>query len=118
VTSARPFTQSHHRRQIGIPFEDFHATDLIGEFGLYEARIRPLEERALGVQQLREDQGDETERDDLVLGVDRGDVVVRGQRRSDRDPSPRRDEEFLVELPKSVQILDITSSHGDTGGRA
>jgi hypothetical protein len=27
-----------------------------------------------------------------------------------------RDAEFLIELPKHVQILNIRASHGDTGG--
>lgn len=27
-----------------------------------------------------------------------------------------RDEEFLIELPKNVQILKIRASHGQTGG--
>jgi hypothetical protein len=27
-----------------------------------------------------------------------------------------RDREFLVELPKEVQILDLVTSHGQTGG--
>jgi hypothetical protein len=27
-----------------------------------------------------------------------------------------RDPEFLIELPKSVQVLDIVAAHGRTGG--
>jgi hypothetical protein len=28
-----------------------------------------------------------------------------------------RDPEFLIELPTGVQVLEIRSAHGDTGGR-
>lgn len=86
---------------------------------LYEAGIRPLEERALGVQQLREDRGDETE---FVTISYWESIASMSSFAGDDDPTGihhlERDAEFLVELPKTVQILDITWSYGNTGGTA
>jgi hypothetical protein len=59
----------------------------------YEAGIRPLIEKAMGVQTLREDRAGEPTRIHHL----------------ERDP------EFLIELPQRVQILDLRTTHGYTG---
>ena len=57
---------------------------------LYEVGIKPLEEKALGVQQLREDRADrERVHHHLLLGERGGDVALR-RRRPAPHPSPRR----------------------------
>ncbi|WP_159348966.1 antibiotic biosynthesis monooxygenase family protein [Roseomonas harenae] len=83
---------------------------------LYEKGIRPLEQKALGVQQLREDREGESEfvtisywRDvDSMSSFTGGDPT--------RIHHLERDPEFLIELPEFVQVLRITSSSGHTGG--
>lgn len=79
---------------------------------LYEAGIKPLEEKALAVQQLREDRETESE----FITISYWENVEAMARFTDADPRQihhlPRDEEFLIELPKSVQILEITSSKG------
>ena len=56
----------------------------------YDVGIKPLIEKAVGVQTLRED-------------------------RATRIHHLDRDKEFLIELPDSVQILQLLTSHGRTG---
>src|SRR4030095_12184794 len=84
----------------------------------YEAGIKPLIEKALGVQMLREDRGDETE----FITISYWESVEAMRAFAGSDPTRihhlPRDAEFLLELPATVQILRITSSHGDTGGPA
>lgn len=79
---------------------------------LYEAGIKPLEEKALAVQQLREDRETESE----FITISYWENVEAMARFTGADPRQihhlPRDEEFLIELPKSVQILEITSSKG------
>jgi hypothetical protein len=79
---------------------------------LYEAGIKPLEEKALAVQQLREDRETESE----FVTISYWENVEAMARFTGADPRQihnlPRDEEFLIELPKSVQILEITSSKG------
>jgi heme-degrading monooxygenase HmoA len=83
---------------------------------LYEEGIRPLEQKALGVQQLREDREGESEfitisywRDvDSMSSFTGGDPT--------RIHHLERDPEFLIELPEAVQVLRITSSSGKIGG--
>jgi len=79
---------------------------------LYEAGIKPLEEKALAVQQLREDRATESE----FVTISYWENVEAMARFTGADPRQihnlPRDEEFLIELPKSVQILEITSSKG------
>ena len=79
---------------------------------LYEVGIRPLEEKALGVQQFRE----ESE----FVTVSYWESVEAMARFTGGDPTKinhlPRDTEFLIELPNAVQVLKITASHGDTGG--
>jgi hypothetical protein len=87
---------------------------------LYETGIKPLEQKALAVQQLREDRDSETE----FITISYWENVEAMSRFTGADPRQihhlPRDKEFLIELPKSVQVLAITSSHGlfadDTSG--
>jgi heme-degrading monooxygenase HmoA len=81
---------------------------------LYEEGIRPLEEKALGVEMLREDGPDESE----FVTVSYWENIEAMSRFAGKDPRRihhlKRDPEFLVELPKEVQILNIVASHGQT----
>jgi heme-degrading monooxygenase HmoA len=82
----------------------------------YEVGVRPLIEKALGVQALREDRGDET----LFMTISYWENVEAMARFTGSDPTAihhlPRDPEFLIELPQSVQILQLRHSHGNTGG--
>lgn len=84
----------------------------------YEAGIKPLVEKAMGVQTLREDRGDETE----FVTISYWESIEAMSRFTGGDPTRihhlDRDAEFLIELPQSVQILQIRASHGDTGGES
>src|SRR5690242_8629793 len=77
----------------------------------YEAGIKPLIEKALGVQYLREDRGDETE----FVTISWWESVEAMARFTGGDPSKihhlPRDEEFLIELPGGVQVLELLTSH-------
>ena len=81
----------------------------------YEVGIKPLIEKAMGVQTLREDRGDETE----FVTISYWESIEAMSRFTGGDPTRihhlDRDAEFLIELPQSVQILHIKTSHGDTG---
>jgi hypothetical protein len=83
---------------------------------LYEHGIKPLEEKALGVQLLREDRAAETE----FVTISYWESVEAMSRFAGTDPRRihhlERDAEFLVELPSGVQILNIVSTLGRTGG--
>lgn len=85
---------------------------------LYEHGIRPLEAKALGVQMLREDRATETE----FVTISYWESVEAMSRFAGPDPRRihhlERDAELLVELPRSVQVLDIVSASGRTGGDA
>ena len=82
----------------------------------YEVGIKPLIESALGVQCLREDRDTETE----FVTVSYWESLEAMSRFAGSDPTRihhlPRDQEFLIELPKDVQILTIRASHGNTGG--
>jgi hypothetical protein len=82
----------------------------------YEVGIKPLIAAALGVQCLREDGEHETE----FVTVSYWESIDAMSRFAGSDPTRvhhlPRDPEFLVELPRRVQILAIRASHGDTGG--
>ena len=82
---------------------------------LYEHGIRPLQKKALGVQLFREDRGTESE----FVTISYWESVEAMSRFAGSDPRRihhlERDPEFLIELPKSVQILDIATSSGQTG---
>jgi hypothetical protein len=81
----------------------------------YEVGIKPLIEKALGVQCLREDRGAESE----FVTISYWANVEAMASFTGADPTAihhlPRDPEFLVELPKSVQILKIRHSHGERG---
>lgn len=82
---------------------------------LYEHGIKPLEEKALAVMQLREDRAEETE----FVTISSWESVEAMSRFAGADPRRihhlPRDSEFLVELPDSVQVLDITAQKGVFG---
>jgi heme-degrading monooxygenase HmoA len=81
----------------------------------YEAGIRPLIEKATGVQTFREDRGEETE----FMTISYWESVEAMAAFTGGDPTRihhlERDPEFLVELPTEVQILRLLTSHGNTG---
>ena len=85
---------------------------------LYEHGIRPLEEKALGVQLLREDRASESE----FVTISYWESVEAMSRFAGPDPRRihhlERDAEFLVELPSGVQVLEIVTASGRTGGDA
>ena len=82
---------------------------------LYEHGIRKLEQKALAVQQMREDRADETE----FVTISYWENVEAMSRYAGSDPRRihhlERDAEFLIELPESVQVLEITSAKGVFG---
>jgi hypothetical protein len=79
---------------------------------LYEHGIKPLEQKALGVQLLREDR----EADSEFVTISYWETVESMSRFAGPDPRRihhlERDPEFLIELPESVQVLEITASAG------
>ena len=85
---------------------------------LYEHGIRRLEEKALGVQLLREDRASESE----FVTISYWESVEAMSRFAGSDPRRihhlERDAEFLVELPSGVQVLEIVTASGRTGGDA
>jgi heme-degrading monooxygenase HmoA len=80
----------------------------------YEAGIKPLIEKALGVQTFREDRENETE----FVTISYWESIEAMSRFAGDDPTRihhlERDAEFLIELPKSVQILRLLTSSGVT----
>ena len=81
----------------------------------YEAGIKSLIKKALGVQTLREDRENETE----FMTISYWESVEAMRKFTGGDPRKihhlERDEEFLIELPKEVQILRLLTSYGVTG---
>jgi len=81
---------------------------------LYEHGIRPLEEKALGVQLLREDR----ETDSEFVTISYWESVEAMSRFAGRDPRRihhlERDPEFLLEMPQGVQVLAIVARSGST----
>ena len=81
----------------------------------YEVGIKPLIEKALGVQTLREDRAHETE----FMTISYWESIEAMARFTGADPSAihhlERDAELLIELPERVQVLAIRASHGNTG---
>jgi heme-degrading monooxygenase HmoA len=79
---------------------------------LYDVGIRPLEEKALGVEQLREDREDESE----FVTISYWESIEAMSRFAGKDPRKihhlPRDAEFLIEVPTSVQVLQITTRGG------
>ena len=79
---------------------------------LYEHGIRPLEEKALGVQLFREDRTTESE----FVTISYWESVEAMSRFTGGDPHRihhlARDPEYLMELPDGVQVLEIVASSG------
>jgi heme-degrading monooxygenase HmoA len=71
-----------------------------------------LAQRALAVQQLREDRADDTE----FVTISYWESIEAMSRYAGSDPRRihhlERDAEFLIELPEGVQVLEITASKG------
>jgi heme-degrading monooxygenase HmoA len=80
-----------------------------------EAGIKPLLTKALGLQTFREDRENETE----FITISYWESVQAMRQFAGGDPTQvhhlERDEEFLLELPKAVQILRLLTSHGVIG---
>lgn len=83
----------------------------------YDAGIKPLIKKALGVQAFREDRENETE----FMTISYWGSVEAMSKFTGGDPGKvhhlERDSEFLIELPKEVQILRLLRSHGVAGSR-
>ena len=81
----------------------------------YETGIRPLVEKALGVQTFREDREGEVEFMTISYWADEAAMSAF----SGGDPRAihhlPRDEEFLLKLPTDVQIVKLLTSEGQTG---
>lgn len=80
----------------------------------YEVGIKPLIEKALGVQSFREDRPGETE----FVTISYWESFEAMARFTGGEPDQihhlPRDEEFLIELPERVQILRLRTSYGVT----
>lgn len=74
-----------------------------------------MEEKALGVQLFRDDRTEDSE----FVTISYWESIEAMSRFAGEDPTRihhlPRDPEFLITLPKSVQILEITASSGWTG---
>jgi heme-degrading monooxygenase HmoA len=81
----------------------------------YEFGIKPLIEKAMGVQALRDDREFETE----FMTISYWESIEAMSRFTGGDPTQihhlQRDAEFLIEIPRRVQILKIYESHGRIG---
>ena len=81
----------------------------------FEVGIKPLMQKALGVQCFREDRQTETE----FMTISYWENVQAMAVFTGGDPTKihqlPRDPEFLIEVPKSVQILRIYESYGRIG---
>jgi heme-degrading monooxygenase HmoA len=81
----------------------------------YEAGIRPLIDKAIAVQTFREDRDNETE----FMTISYWESVEAMAAFAGDDPTSihhlERDPEFLIELPKAVQILRLLTSRGEIG---
>ena len=82
----------------------------------YEAGIKPLLNQALGVQTFREDREHDTEFMTISYYWENVEAMSHFTGGAPtRVHHLERDEEFLLELPKGVQILRFLTSHGVTG---
>jgi heme-degrading monooxygenase HmoA len=81
----------------------------------YEAGIKPLIEKAVGVQTFREDRETESE----FVTISYWENIEAMSAFTGSDPTQvhhlERDVEFLIELPSDVQILKMLTSHGTVG---
>jgi heme-degrading monooxygenase HmoA len=82
---------------------------------LHANGIVPLAEKALGVHSFREDRAGESE----FVTVSYWESIEAMSRFAGDDPRRihhlERDAEFLIELPESVQVLDIVETFGVVG---
>ncbi len=82
---------------------------------LYEHGVKPLAEKALGVQMFREDRATESE----FVTISYWESVEAMSRFAGPDPRRihhlERDAEFLIEMPEGVQVLEIVAVMGRTG---
>jgi hypothetical protein len=91
--------------------------DRADEYEAYsnDVGIAPLREKALAVQTFREDRANETE----FMTVSYWSSVDAMSAFTGRSPTEihhlPRDPEFLIELPKSVQILELRTRHVNDG---
>ena len=83
----------------------------------YEVGIKPLIATALGVQTFREDREHETE----FVTISYWESLEAMTAFAGPDPTRiqhlDRDAEFLIELPRAVQILRLRTSHGNVEQR-
>ena len=81
----------------------------------YEAGIKPLMDKALGVQTFRDDRQGESE----FMTISYWESMEAMATFTGGDPNAihhlPRDAEFLIELPERVQVLRLLKSHGVTG---
>lgn len=81
----------------------------------YEVGIKPLVEKAMAVQTFREDREGETE----FMTISYWPSIEAMAQFTGRDPKAihhlERDAEFLIELPKSVQIVELRTRHAKAG---
>ena len=93
------------RREVADEYEAYN----------YEVGIKPLIEKALGVQTFREDRDNESE----FLTISYWESAEAMASFTGGDPMKihhlPRDAEFLIELPESVQVLKLLTSRGRTG---
>ena len=84
----------------------------------YEVGIKPLIEKALGVQTFREDRDTETE----FMTISYWESMDAMKRFAGDDPTKihhlPRDADFLVELPQAVEIVHLRVNYGRTPDRA
>ena len=94
------------RREVADEYEAYN----------YEVGIKPLMEKAVGVQTFREDRAEETE----FITISYWESIGAMSRFTGGEPTTidhlDPDPEFLIELPSGVQILRIVTSHGNTAG--
>jgi heme-degrading monooxygenase HmoA len=109
--------RAHERPRIARIWRGRTARERADEYEAYsyEVGIKPLIDKALGVQYFREDRETETE----FVTVSYWESVEAMSRFAGSDPTRihhlPRDPEFLIEVPDRVQILMIRASHGITG---
>ena len=81
----------------------------------YEVGIRPLIDKALGVQTFREDRDFDSLFVTISYWADEDAMAAfTGADPRDVHHLPR-DPEFLIELPKSVEVLRLRHAHGQLG---
>jgi hypothetical protein len=91
--------------------------DKADDYAVYlrEVGVTPLLEKALGAQMFREDRANESE----FVTISYWESVEAMSRFAGPDPRKihhlERDPEFLIELPESVQVLEIALNRAPAG---